>query len=107
MSAETMANTIKLAEYYLSKEARLVNGASIPPDIAQAEKLRLRLVESWDKLEILPSDILQFGPNSLRDCKAASQAFSIVMKAGWLVPLDPGSEVRDRARREAYRVQKM
>ena len=104
--AETMANAIKLAEYYLSEAARLVNGASIPADIAQAEKLRIWLVESWDKPEVLPGDILQFGPNSLRDRKAASQAISILVKAGWLVPLDPGSEVRDRARREAYQVQR-
>ena len=103
---ETMANAITLAEYYLSEAARLADGATIPPDIAQAERLRLWLVNNWHQSEILPGDILQYGPNSLRNRKTAGHAISILVQAGWLVPLEAGTVVRGKNRREAYAVQK-
>ncbi|SMC13737.1 hypothetical protein ROA7745_03596 [Roseovarius aestuarii] len=103
---DTMANAITLAEFYLSEAARLVDGAIIPPDIAQAEKLRRWLVDSWHEPAVLPGDILQFGPNSLRNRKAAGQAISTLVQAGWLVPLNAGTVVRGKSRREAYSVQK-
>lgn len=104
--ADTMADAIRLAEFYLSEAARLAHGAIIPPDIAQAEKLRCWIVDSWHEPEILLSDILQYGPNCLRDRKVAKQATSVLTQSDWLVPLKAGTEVRGKARKEAYRVQK-
>lgn len=103
VEAETMANGIALADFYLSEAVRLAEGANIPDDIAQAERLRRWLAESWDKPEILPREVMRFGPGrALRNRDGAARAIAKLAENGWLVALPENTEVRGRSRREAY-----
>lgn len=105
VSEEDMANGIELAQYYLSEAARLADGATVSADIDMAERLRVWLVETWPEPNILPSDILRRAPvRALRDRKTARKAIAILEEAGWLVPMDPGTVVRGKSRREAYHI---
>ncbi|WP_426034131.1 hypothetical protein [Cypionkella sp. TWP1-2-1b2] len=53
---------------------------------------------------MLPSDILKHGPNALRERSKLSGPLGALVKAGWLVALPEGAEVRAVSRKEAYRI---
>lgn len=106
VTPQTMAAAIDLAQYYLNEAARLANAAQIPPAIAKAELLRKWLIESCPHDVIVPRDILQFGPNQLRDNDTSKGAISKLIETGWLAELDAGTVVRGKARRKAYRIEK-
>jgi hypothetical protein len=74
-------------------------------EIGRAEKLRKWLLESWPHPEILCGDILQRGPGrELRESPAAQAAITILEKHGWLAKLPAGAVVRDKPRKEAWRI---
>ncbi|NAZ38159.1 YfjI family protein [Rubellimicrobium sp. CFH 75288] len=100
-----MVRGITLADFYLSEAARLAKGAAMAPELEQAERLRRWLVEAWREPDIVPSDILRHAPiRALRDRPTARKVAALLVEAGWLVPLEAGTIVRGRSRREAFRI---
>lgn len=96
VTGAAMANGIALAQYYLSEARRLADVAVVSRETAEAEKLRLWLLDSWpgisagigrDASTILPSDILQRGPSSLREAKKVAVCIRLLVDAGWLASL--------------------
>ena len=113
ISGATMANGIALAQYYLSEAKRLADSAIISRETAEAERLRRWLQESWpgiaagmgrEAATVLPGDILQRGPGSLREKKKVAACIRLLVDAGWLVPLPAGTPIDGSQRREAYKV---
>ena len=104
VEARDMANAISLAQFYLSEASRLASAALVSDEIDKAEKLRKWLLSVWSEPEVLVRDVVQFGPNVLRETPKARAALGILEKHGWLVPLDPGTEIRGSARKEAWRM---
>jgi hypothetical protein len=105
VEADAMAHGIDLAQFYLSEAARLADAAAVSEDVDRAERLRRWLLDTWPEPEILPGDVLQRAPiQALRESPAARAALSFLVKHGWLVALPPGTMVRGKARREAYRI---
>lgn len=104
VSGETMRNAIILAQYYLEEARRITNAAVVSSEIDRAEKLRKWLLESWQHAEIIPSEVVQHGPNALRVSKIAKAAMSVLAQHGWLQRLPAGTCIRGRARQEAYRI---
>lgn len=105
VQARDMMDAITLAQFYLAEAARMAEAATISAEIDKAERLRKWLMETWPHLEVLPSDILQRAPvRPLRDRQAVKKAVSVLVDAGWLVPLEEGAEVRGARRKEAYRI---
>ncbi|MEI4261443.1 hypothetical protein [Roseovarius sp. D0-M9] len=49
-------------------------------------------------------DVVQMGPNALRETPKARAALGILEKHGWLARLDEGAIVRGAARAEAWRI---
>jgi hypothetical protein len=101
-----MADAITLAQFYLSEASRLANAATVSAEIDRAEALRRWLLEGWPEREIMVRDVLQYGPNPLRESPKARAALGILERHGWLVPLDPGTIVRGAARKEAWAIVK-
>jgi hypothetical protein len=95
---------VALAKFYLSEASRLASAAIISNEINNAEKLRRWLLERWAETEVLVRDVVQLGPNSLRETPKARAALGILEKHGWLVALESGTVVREAARKEAWRV---
>ena len=95
---------VALAKFYLSEASRLASAAIVSTEIDNAEKLRRWLLESWAETEVLVRDVVQMGPNSLRETPKARAALGILEKHGWLVALESGAVVREAARKEAWRV---
>lgn len=107
VSPSTMAKAIDLAQFYLDEALRLSNAAVISQEIEQAERLRRWLIEEWTDMDVLPNDIVQRAPiRALRERPTANKSIAILVDAGWLVPLEAGTEVRGKSRKAAYRIVK-
>ena len=104
VTAETMQNGITLASYYLNEANRLTSGAMLDAEIDRAEKLRVWLLETWKEPEITNRDVVQSGPNSVRDSKAAKKALQMLEDHGWLVAMPKGAVIRGSARSQAWKV---
>ena len=106
VEADTMADAVELAEFYLNEALRLKDAAIISTETAKAELLRVWLLDKWQHPDIVPCEVVQFGPNNLRERKTAQAAIKTLIEAGWLVQLDAGVEIRGSARKVAYRIVK-
>jgi hypothetical protein len=74
-------------------------------EIDRAETLRAWLLNTWPHAEITPSEVVQRAPiRALRERPAARHAIGMLAEAGWLTPLDAGTVVRGKARKEAWRI---
>ncbi|MEY8119436.1 MULTISPECIES: YfjI family protein [unclassified Falsihalocynthiibacter] len=104
ITAHTMGNAIILARYYLIEAKRLVDSALVSEKASRAEMLRLWLLNKWADKEILPSDVVKHGPNSLRDTKKVKEALAVVEEHGWIVRIPPETVVRGAHRTTAYRI---
>lgn len=99
-----MADAITLAQFYLSEASRLASAATVSAEIDKAEALRRWLLASWPHPDVMARDVVQMGPNALRETPKARAALGILEKHGWLVRLDGGMVVRGAARAEAWRI---
>lgn len=104
VTPQAMARGITLAQFYLGEARRLAEAGLVSAATASAERLRQWLMESWAHDDVTPREILQSGPNALRDGKALHEPLLMLVKAGHLVPLEPGTVIRGGTRREAYRI---
>lgn len=102
--AADMASAIELARFYLLEAARLAEAANVSAEIDRAEQLRRWLLERWTEPEVLVRDVVNKGPNALRDSPKARAALLQLEQHGWLVRLDAGTVVRGSSRKEVWRV---
>ena len=101
-----MADSITLAQFYLSEASRLADAAAVSVEIDRAEALRVWLLERWHEPEIMARDVVRLGPNALRESPKAKAALGILQSHGWIVPLKAGTVVRGAARKEVWRIVK-
>ncbi|NJO56604.1 MAG: DUF3987 domain-containing protein [Rhodospirillales bacterium] len=104
VSGPAMHNGITLAQFYLSEAVRLADAATVSAEVAKAEALRHWLLEAWEHPEVMVRDVLQLGPNALRESPKARAALQLLEKHGWLVPLPAGTVVRGASRKEVWRI---
>ncbi len=113
VALQAMGWGIALAQFYLSEAVRLSDAANLSSETRQAEALRFWLLNSWPKLAsgqdrdpatITPKDVVQFGPNALRETKTARRLMAVLAEYGWLIALPDGTEIAGIARKLAYRI---
>ncbi|MGH1454559.1 MAG: DUF3987 domain-containing protein [Paracoccaceae bacterium] len=104
VEAATMADAVDLAEFYLNEALRLKDAAIISAETAKAELLRVWLLDKWKHPDIVPCEVVQSGPNSLRELKTVKGALKTLVDAGWLASLDTGAVIRGSARQVAYKI---
>ena len=109
INSDTMQNAIDLAQYYLHEALRLANASLISKQVQQAETLRKWLLDKWlpkhlSEPYVVPSDILQFGPNLLRERPKIKKAIAMLVESGWLTLMEPPVEVRGIQRKTAYHI---
>ncbi len=113
VTVQAMAWGIALAQFYLTEAVRLSDAAIVSPETRQAEALRVWLIDTWPKRAqtqgrdpgtIVSSDVLQFGPNALREAKQVRKALAVLVDHGWLVALPEGTEIGGKGRKNAYRI---
>ena len=106
VTANDMADAIKLAQYYLREATRLASAATISADIDRADTLRRWLLNNWTEQDVLVRDVVRFGPNAMRESPKARAALVLLESHGWLVRLEEGAVVRGSPRAEAWRILK-
>ena len=104
LEPKDMADAIDLARFYLSEASRLSSAALVSIQIDRAETLRKWLLETFTEDEVMPRDVVNAGPNALRDTDKVKEALRILGEHGWLVRLEAGTVVRGRSRKEAWRI---
>jgi len=113
IAAETMADGVAIAQFYLGEASRLAGAAVVDQKTAKAEKLRIWLLEKWpttaktqgrEPETILPGDVVQNGPGALRDTKDAKEHLKMLEEHGWVTQLPANAEVDGMARKLAYRI---
>lgn len=104
VTPQAMGWGIELADFYLSEAKRLAEAGMVSEETAKAERLRKWLVESWPHDEVTFSEMLKGGPGALRERKALVGPVSMLVKAGYLVALSEGANVRGKARKEAFQI---
>ena len=96
-----MAGATELATFYANEAARLADAAIVPPEVADAERMRLWLLGSWPEPCISAGIAAQRGPFKVTD--RARKALQRLQGHGWLIE-DNGAEVAGKPRREAWRI---
>lgn len=101
VGGETMAGAIEIAAFYANEAARLSDAAIVPPEVADAERMRLWLLRSWREPFITARAAAQRGPFKVTD--RARKALRKLEAHGWLIEAN-GAEVDGRPRREAWQI---
>lgn len=104
VTPQAMGWGIELAQFYLGEARRLAEAGLVSEETTKAERLRQWLLTSWPHQDITPREIVQLGPNALRDGKALAGPLAMLAKAGHLLQLPAGTVIRGGARKEAYRI---
>jgi hypothetical protein len=87
VGAEEMTAALKLTEFYLGEQIRLAGAASISSEIANAQKL-LDWIKRKGHLELTGKQVMQLGPNSIRDGASARSALRTLVDFDWLTTED-------------------
>ncbi|MEI4194393.1 DUF3987 domain-containing protein [Roseovarius sp. E0-M6] len=101
VTGETMAGATEIATFYANEAARLADAAIVPPEVADAERMRLWLLRSWGESCISAGIAAQRGPLKVTD--RARKALQRLQGHGWLIEAN-GAEVAGKSRKEAWRI---
>lgn len=104
VTPEAMGWGVALAQFYLGEACRLVDAGAVSEGTAKAEALRQWLVTRWPHDDVATVEILNRGPNALREREKLNEPLAALVKAGWLIALPAGTVLRSKPRREAYRI---
>jgi hypothetical protein len=113
VDADAMRNGITLARFYLGEAVRMSDAATVSIETARAETLRRWLLETWpeqavridrDPATVTPKDVVQFGPNALRETAQVRKLMAALAEAGWLVLLPEGETIGGITRKLSYRI---
>jgi hypothetical protein len=61
---------------------------TVSPELSRSQKLLEWLQHNWTQPTISARDIYHYGPHSIRDRESAIKAAKILVKHGWLVPIE-------------------
>jgi hypothetical protein len=104
VQAEVMADAINLAQFYLSEASRLASAALVSEKIDNAEKLRKWLLESWPHDDVTLREVVNRGPNPLRESPKALGALEILQEHDWLKENEKGTFIRGAQRKQSWRI---
>ena len=92
-----------LVGWHLRETLRIVRYASDPPALRGAKAL-LRWLHETGRAHLYSSEALQLAPSCVRDRQAFMASAQILQQTGWIEPLEPGTVIDGRKRRQAWAV---
>ena len=106
INQEAMRQGFELATYYGQTALRLRNAAHVNIGLREAEQLSSWLSEKWDEDLISVTDLVQFGPNSVRDTAKARRLIDVLEKHHHLVRRERPGMVKGKMRREVWEIRR-
>ena len=104
VQADVIANAISLAQFYLSEASRLASAALVSEKIDNAEKLRKWLLETWPHDDVTLREVVNRGPNALRESPKALGALEVLQVHDWLKANEAGTLIRGAHRKQSWRI---
>lgn len=104
ISTQHMESGIVLTQHYLGESLRLGEAGAGDSTLEWAECLLKWLHGKWGKGVVSLPDIYMLGPNAIRSRDKAKQVADILVEHGWLEPIEGGTTVNGKFRREVYRL---
>lgn len=92
-----------LMRYYAEEMLRIRTMSSVDPDIALAEET-LRYCQGRKSPLVSLPDVYQYGPHRIGNSDKARKIVNILIKHGWLIPVEGGAEIDGKRRQEVWRV---
>jgi hypothetical protein len=83
VESDAMTGALRLTEYYLGEQLRLAGAACVSVQIANANKL-LEWIKRKGHRELTAKQVMQLGPNSIRDAASAKAALRTLVEFHWL-----------------------
>jgi hypothetical protein len=99
-----IADAINLAQFYLSEASRLASAALVSEKIDNAEKLRKWLLETWPHDDVTLREVVNRGPNALRESPKALGALEVLQVHDWLKANETGTFIRGAQRKQSWRI---
>lgn len=99
VTGETMVGAIEVATFYANEAARLADAATVPREVADAERMRKWLLERWKEPYISAAVATQRGPFKVTDRNR--KALRLLESHGALIKAD-NAEVDGKPRKEAW-----
>ncbi|MEM1345702.1 MAG: YfjI family protein, partial [Pseudomonadota bacterium] len=100
----TMAEAVALMAWYLSEAQRLYDAPAVSEATANAETLRLWLIERWREPCIDVRSAVRRGPSALRAAPLVRSAFKTLETNHWLLPCPAGTTVAGKTVGQAWRI---
>ena len=104
VSHKTIENAVQLINYYITELLRIRNGGVGDRKLTSAHRLIEWLLdyrqEHGPKFSLV--EVYQYGPNDLRNKRAALEVVAILEQHGWIVPIDGTAEVRGSKRKQVW-----
>ncbi len=104
IDAETLQDACELVEFYLQEALRLFGKAAVNSDIAEAEKVRHWLHSSWPETHIALSDVLRWGPHSIRDNTTARRVLNVLAATGHVQKTLQPVIIKGKRRRQSWQI---
>lgn len=93
VSPECMETAIELVEWYLEEMLRLKKSGYVSPEIRDAEKLRVWLINNYSGQRVSIRNVQRMGPAGLGDAPTIRTLFAILAEHDWVKPLPKYSDV--------------
>ena len=99
-----MEQAITLARYYLDEAKRLVEVSIASRELQEADNLLKWISKNYGTDAFVFPNVLQFGPNGIRDSKQLKNLFNTLEEFGWLIKMPKRTIVGGKERNTAYRL---
>jgi hypothetical protein len=88
LSREDFQHGMQIAIYYATEAKRIAGANTVGSELPPAQKLLDWLQRVWSKPTVSARDLYTHGPNSIRDRQRAIDLAEILVKHGWLIPIE-------------------
>ncbi|WP_041299977.1 YfjI family protein [Hyphomicrobium sp. MC1] len=104
---ETMERGFDLATYYAQTALRLRNAASVNAELVEADQISQWMRDKWKaagERYISVTDLVQHGPNAIRDTTKAGRIISILEQHRHLRSIEGPREIKGKTRRKVWEI---
>lgn len=104
LTSDHLQRAITIADFYATEALRLIDEGATDPKLVLTERFLNWLHNSWQEPNISLPDIYQSSLNAIDTKAKAIEIVKVLESHGWLRRNEGAVEVKERARRESWRI---